>query len=367
MNRLNSVSTHDPLPRRQSYTVWNFNNKILNNTVFSRRGLVNLGNTCYMNSVMQVLNATALANTFLANEYMDQLPNKEGKYSRVVNAFAYIIRELRRVGCDFAVSCSPFKKAIGDIYEPFDNSRQQDANEFLRVLLDALHTGMNVNANNKTPLEEIDNTKGTDDALARAYWWQYAQRNSSFIVDTCGFQERSLLTCPQCGYQTRSFSATFGVEIPIPNLGTSQNIENCLTHYCRQEVLDNSSMYLCAGCKKKVNATKQLQFHTTPQVLFITLKRFRTYGDFSTAAKVNDPILFGEHLDLKPFMSSEFSKTKYRLVGVVNHQGNMHGGHYTADAVGEDGAWFRFSDDVVQYATQPDACLAYILCYQRLQ
>ncbi|KAG5475361.1 hypothetical protein LSCM1_03474 [Leishmania martiniquensis] len=330
-----------------------------------RRGIVNLGNTCYMNSVLQVLNSTPLGQYFLTDDYVSHLIATKGKLTRLINSFSFVIRELNRADCNFSVSASPFKDALGEYYEGFQNSNQQDANEFLRVVLDGIHGALNMNESNRIAFPEIDNSKGTDDDLARRYWAQYYQKNSSIIVDYCAFQERSAIICPSCNHQSRSFNVSLSIEIPIPWTSSKVSLDDCFAAYCREEILDNSSMYMCPNCRQKVNARKQLLFYSAPPVLFITLKRFRCYGDFTTASKVNSSVFFSKTLNIALYMCSSFSKTKYHLVGVVNHQGNMHGGHYTADAVGADGVWCHFSDERVTKADVADNNLAYILCYVR--
>lgn len=330
----------------------------------SRRGIINLGNTCYMNSILQIINGTPLAEYFLSSDYMETLVSQTGDVTRLVNSFSYIIRELRRSDSDGPVSTSPFKLALSELFESFNNSKQQDANEFLRALLDSLHSGLNRNHSNMTVLQEIDNSTGDDFQLSRKYWWQYSQTNDSVITEFCAFQERSSITCPSCGHCSRSFTPTFGVEVPIPS-SPQICVEDCLDFYCTEEVLGADSLYLCPNCKNKVQATKQLLFYTVPKVLFITLKRFRTYGDFSNLAKINDDVSFQSQLNLGPYMCSSFSNTNFNLVGVVNHQGNVHGGHYTADSLGRDSVWCSFSDEVVSLGENPLFSLGYILCYVR--
>ncbi|KAK7195275.1 ubiquitin carboxyl-terminal hydrolase [Novymonas esmeraldas] len=331
----------------------------------SRRGIVNLGNTCYMNSVLQVLNSTPLGQYFLTDSYVSNLVTTKGSLTRLTNAFSFVLRELNRSDCRFSVSASPLKSALGDYSSSFQNSQQQDASEFLRILLDGVHEALNANGMIKSNYEDIDNSIGTDDVLARKYWKQYHDKNSSVVADYCAFQERSSVTCPNCGVVSRSFSVSLSLELPIPPTSSPVLINDCFAAYCREETLDNRSLYMCHKCKQKVNARKQMLFYSTPQVLFVTLKRFKTQGEFRAASKVSTAVRFGKELDVSRFMCTSFSKTKYHLVGIVNHQGNMHGGHYTADAVGPDDVWCSFSDEVVTKSVKADNQLAYILCYSR--
>ncbi|CCW60957.1 unnamed protein product [Phytomonas sp. EM1] len=351
-----------PSDRKSVLCRWPFNSS--KHSSAQRRGIVNIGNSCYMNSVLQLINSTPLAKFFLEDDYMMLFSQRDNKIIRVVNSFVFIIRELYHTETPFSISASTLKSAIGLVCETFDNSMQQDANEFLRILLDLLHSGLNENADKIVKFSEIDNCSGSDEELSRKYWWQYAQKNSSIITKLCAFQEKSSITCPLCQMSSRSFQTTFGVELPI-SCGDNVSLEDCLGVYCAKEFLSNDSLYSCPKCKQKVNAAKQLSFFSTPEILFITLKRFQKYGDFSNLSKINSEVFFQRSLDLAPFMSSNFPKTKFSLVGIINHQGNMHGGHYTADALGNDNIWFNFSDERVTVADAPDFRQAYILCYLR--
>lgn len=329
-----------------------------------RRGIVNLGNTCYINSVLQMLSTCAVGEYFL-QEYYEDIFERTSDYARVVNSFGFIMRDLH-CGVSGPVSASYLKKSIAAVYEPFDNNRQQDANELLHVVLDAIHTGLNANKNAKPLNVEIDNTRGSDSTIAEMYWSQYIQRNSSPIVNLCTHQERSVIKCESCGSTSRSFNPSIGIELSLPKIKGTLSIEECLSRYCRKELLKGSSAYKCAKCKKEVTAEKQILFYSLPEVLFITLKRFRGDSVYSEMAKVNDLVYFGEQLDLSPFTCQNLKHTRYTLTGIVNHQGNMHGGHYTADTMAADKWWSHASDERVENVTEVNHSQAYILCYSRV-
>ena len=342
--------------------MWDYNTSIF---CQPRRGMVNLGNTCYLNSVCQCLEQTLLARYFRSDEYIASIVNRYEGGGKIANTFSYVARELSANDVLFPVSPSPFKLAMGRAYEAFSTNSQQDANEFLRCLLDGIHEDLNENSGTRAPLVEIENTKGTDEEIARQYWSEYTKRNRSIVVNLFAFQERSVLECPQCRRCTRSFSASMGVEVPIPILNRPVSVEDCLAQYCAEEILDAESLYQCDGCKKSVRASKQMSFFSLPEILVISIKRFRSYGNFSD--KVSTPVAFQQTLDMSPFLSTSNQHSRFQLVGVVNHQGNIHGGHYTADARGiVDGQWCAFSDEVHKPAQRPDFKLAYLLFYAKM-
>ena len=329
-----------------------------------RRGLVNLGNTCYLNSILQCLCEIPIGTYFATDSYIENIVDRYTGGGRIANSFAFIMSEIRAKGVTHAASPSLLKNAVARMDDRFSGFAQQDANELLRVLLDGIHENLN-GASKAAPkrFTEIDNTSGKDADIALQYLQQYRARNQSIIADLMGFQERSLLLCPSCGHSSRSFGVVLSMDVPIPMLNRPVSIEDCIAAYCAPEVLDPQSATKCGKCTKTVQRTKQILFHSTPTVLVITLKRFRCLGNYSD--KLNQEVFFGSKLQLNSRFAlvPSANDVEYRLTGVVNHRGNMHGGHYTSDAVGADGRWFSFSDEVVRPCSAPDFSLAYILFY----
>lgn len=340
---------------------WKFESSALTSSVQARRGLINLGNTCYMNSVLQCLAQTELGFYVTSGEFCREVVDQNK--GSMIQAFAFLMREMQ-INIPQPVNASRLKFEVAKTNDLFAGKSQQDASEFLRALLDGMHEEVNAQSGTALKQAEIDNAVGDDIIIAKQYWEQYKQRNSSLIVSMFAFQERSSLLCPSCGNNPRTFHPVMGVEVPIPELKRDVCVEDCLAAYCKKEILDSESLYNCGACKKKVPASKQLSFHTLPRSLVLTLKRFRSYGNFSD--KVTTQVAFQSALDMKPFLSNTVWKTstRYKLIGIVNHQGNIHGGHYTADVMGmRDGLWYSFSDEVVREATEPNFKLAYTLFY----
>eukprot|EP00438_Fugacium_kawagutii_P023963 Skav206653 [mRNA] locus=scaffold1933:195976:200985:+ [translate_table: standard] len=80
--------------------------------------------------------------------------------------------------------------------------------------------------------------------------------------------------------------------------------------------------------------------------------------------KIGCAVDFPKILDLEEYMCDKSDKsisTRYQLYGVINHHGNVGGGHYTANAVVvppgaslELGEWFNFNDSIVTKDTAED-------------
>ena len=108
-------------------------------------GLRNLGNSCYMNSVLQCLLATSpLAKYIVTSYYLDDInkTNPLGTGGRIAEELAVLTR-VAHSGNYRSVSPYEFKRTIGRFAPEFGGTKQQDSQEFLLVLLDQFHEDTN--------------------------------------------------------------------------------------------------------------------------------------------------------------------------------------------------------------------------------
>ena len=165
-------------------------------------GLVNLGNTCFMNSALQCLVHTAeLTDYFLHEVYREELntDNPLGMGGAVANAFGALIHKLWETG-QSSMAPREFKTAIARFAPQFIGYQQHDSQELLAFLLDGLHEDLN-RVLKKPYVENPDWDGGAERemlALANKTWEGYMSRNDSIIVDLFQGQYKSTLICPEC-------------------------------------------------------------------------------------------------------------------------------------------------------------------------
>mmetsp|Transcript_22307 Transcript_22307/g.32479 ORF Transcript_22307/g.32479 Transcript_22307/m.32479 type:complete len:1180 (+) Transcript_22307:45-3584(+) len=180
-------------------------------------GLMNLGNTCFMNSMLQCLsNTKRLTDVFTSDRYASQLnkTNALGHGGKVASSYAKLVKDMW-CGQYTVVAPEDFKRTIGEFQPQFSGYQQQDSQEFMLFLLDGLHEDMN-RIMKKPYVEKIDSGGRDDELIARESWRRFLLRNDSELVDCCFGQLRSHVTCASCGYQSVTFDEYSSLSLPLP-------------------------------------------------------------------------------------------------------------------------------------------------------
>lgn len=180
-------------------------------------GLDNLGNTCYLNSIVQCLaNTRPLRDYFLVNKYEDDIntENPLGTGGKLAVSFAHVMGNLWS-GKERSLSPYKLKGIVGEKVCQFKGFMQQDAQEFMAFLLDGLHEDLN-RIKKKPYVEEVEGAGKPDAEVANEAWRRYKSRNDSVIVDLFQGQLKSKLTCPVCNKISIKYDPFMNLSVPLP-------------------------------------------------------------------------------------------------------------------------------------------------------
>uniref|UniRef100_A0A8C8SYF0 ubiquitinyl hydrolase 1 n=1 Tax=Pelusios castaneus TaxID=367368 RepID=A0A8C8SYF0_9SAUR len=180
-------------------------------------GLVNLGNTCFMNSVIQSLsNTRELRDYFHDRSFESEINynNPLGTGGRLAIGFAVLLRTLWK-GTHHAFQPSKLKAIVASKASQFTGYAQHDAQEFMAFLLDGLHEDLN-RIQNKPYTETVDSDGRPDEVVAEEAWQRHKMRNDSFIVDLFQGQYKSKLVCPVCSKVSITFDPFLYLPVPLP-------------------------------------------------------------------------------------------------------------------------------------------------------
>ena len=293
------------------------------------RGLRNLGNTCYMNCILQCLCHTRhLREFYVSGEYQQYLI-KRGDLSY---AFKVVMEGLGSTSCNGHIAPYQLKREVSIVTPMFSGCGQHDAREFLRFLLDELHEEIN-RASVEGRKSPADN-ETLREACARHLTWE-----DSRISELFGGMLRSEVCCSVCSNKSIVYIPSMDISLPIPRRqdGTAVSLSDCLDMIRRKETLDEEARPYCNKCMDLTRSTKQLFICKLPRYLVIQLKRFSYYP---TRTKRTTPVLFNHTWEVKD--SSDKTHT-YSLYGIACHSGGLYGGHYIAYCQ-QNGVWRCFND-----------------------
>lgn len=310
------------------------------------QGLVNMGSTCFMSSIIQTVMHNPYFNRyFLGHSHYDNCDIKSGE--------SCVSCALDEIACDFYGL--PGKSSISkgfinllssswNLNQNLVGSTQQDAHEFWQFLLNQFHSDH---------ARIHGSSKSSDCKCITHTTFQGYLKNS--------------LQCLHCGFTKTTCDPIMDLSLEIKNIST---LDECLSHFQRKEELSDFH-YECESCKQKKGVIKKLTLHKCPNVLVLQLKRFEHLMN-GQSIKLNDKVAFPLSLNLKSHLkhSEGLDETSvpniaYDLLSVVSHHGTVDQGHYTSVCRTGDNQWFKFNDSMVTSISEEQVLQeqAYLLFY----
>uniref|UniRef100_A0A1B6J488 Ubiquitin carboxyl-terminal hydrolase n=1 Tax=Homalodisca liturata TaxID=320908 RepID=A0A1B6J488_9HEMI len=361
--------SNKPKPQHtyESYTPRNADNDIVylanNKNGRGLTGLKNLGNLCYMNSIMQ-----CISNTVELTKELTKFNPKEVSGRRQIASEVSSLLRILWLNDARITSCRSLKGKVGALRQSFSTSEQQDSHEFLTLLIDWLHEDLNEPSH-------IKSLEGAVEDTGEKAWGEFQKKNNSLILNLFYGQLKSTVTCNHCQKQSVLFEPFSNLSIPLPTPQDTPHdkdrrctLQECLRLYLKGE---NISGWKCPSCNTPREATKKLDITRLPPVLIIHLKRFMNdmVGVGWCRKRMNMVDFPVVDFDMKPYthQESELRFHNYNLYAVSNHYGSMDSGHYTAYCKNYLlNKWYKFDDQDVNELSPNEirTSAAYILFYE---
>ncbi|XP_062861616.1 ubiquitin carboxyl-terminal hydrolase 37 isoform X2 [Trichomycterus rosablanca] len=255
------------------------------------QGFSNLGNTCYMNAILQSL----FSLPSFSNDLLKQgIPWKRVPFNALLRRFAHLLAKkdisspevkkdlLRRV-----------KTAISSTAERFSGYMQNDAHEFLSQCLDQLKEDVEkVNKSCRNETSARDEPQGT----------RPAEETDASRIYTCPvtvnmeFEVQHTIMCKSCGEVVTKREQFNDLSIDLPRKKKTlplRSIQDSLDLFFRTEEIE----YSCEKCDGK-SGTVTHKFSRLPRVLILHLKRYSYNAQLSLNSKLGQQVLIPKYLTL---------------------------------------------------------------------
>lgn len=296
-------------------------------------GLLNLGNSCFLNSIIQCLNYSYEFGEFLNNDKLEVKDDSNGKMLIEYN-------ELRKLMTSKNCIISPkrFYKYFMDCAK--ENSRdnfldfqQNDAGECLQFLLEMFHNSLS----RSVSIDIKGKIEGIQDKIAKECFSShkkfYENDYSELLNIFSAIQVTKVIDKKTNKMSSVVCEPFMTLMLPIPTKGENESIqlEDCFDLFATEEKLENH--------------IKSTQFWSFPNTLIIILNRF-----YNSNLRKNQICVEFNHnnvLDLSKYVIGyNAKKFKYKLYAVCNHTGALEGGHYSSYI--KCNKWYHFNDNVIE-------------------
>ena len=284
-------------------------------------GFPNLGNTCYINSVLQC---------FIYNNFFQkncEIPELKKVIEQI---------DLNFNGDELFVNYN-ISNLINFFFEKkkcFKPFQQNDAHEFLIEFLDLL------TQYNGLPIQVENNDS----------WNTFLKQNNynPFIKEYHG-QSKLNIICNKCKTSKNVFEEFNTINLDVP-LYPSDVTSLFIKYLNKETVNDSKNLYYCDCCKSEVLSERKISLNVLPNILIIVLKRYSDNG-----TKIVSDVKYDKILSIR--LGNDVKK--YHLKSIINHYGNLYNGHYTS-SIKLNEKWYNIDDNNINIGCDNNA---YILFY----
>lgn len=298
------------------------------------QGLQNLGNTCAINTLIQII----CRNSFLRNSILNvDISN---------NTLAIELKEILNIMYINNNSLSPnkFVKNLFDNLKVFNFGEQLDLTELWLLLFEKITNEISDYIPKIKYEKYFDNLKITDKEInikADYIINNFNDNKNSLWLQNVQGVILNIIECTECNNNSYNFEPFTAIQLDLKDTDESISLTSLFRDYLRHTT--NKDEWKCDKCNKCTKYKKIQKLWKVPNVLVFFLKRYDNINK-----KNNTKIDINENINIKNgcILSNHKQEVSYNIKSIGCHIGNLDGGHYYAICKNETDDKFIMYDDL---------------------
>ena len=296
-------------------------------------GLGNVGNSCYINATLQILSQMTELNDYLINIKSLKRIQETG----LVFEWIGLYKMIQENHC--SIMPNRFIQSVRNVSqhknrEEFVGNEQNDSVDYFEFMLECIHASLN----------HIDKNmvmRKTGCIAVDKYLKEVEKKDSSIVQKLfLTFTLNQYINPETKKNEFYKIEHEYKIGLSVPNQ-KSVTLYDCFMETFKEESMNGENAWFDEKENIKKNVLKRSALASTPTLLCLHLKRWKT--DLTkNDAFIETPLT----LDISRFTIYKES-CMYELFGIVNHDGNINGGHYYSYVRRED-SWFSLNDHFIQ-------------------
>ena len=361
-----------------------------NDRSWYRKGLANIGATCYMNATLQCFaHIPEFVTFFRQNQQVQDVikKNQDEGQNNLTCAFAELLQNLYPTNLDNRkdktyYEPNNFKNTISQMNPLFEGIAANDAKDLVNFLIMTLHEELN-NApqnNNDNFLPDQTNKQ----LMLQNFSENFVKTYNSTISDLFYALNYNITQCSNCNIKSYNYQIYFFLNFPLEEVRKYKlnnnnngafnfnqninevNIKDCFNFENKVNTMSGDNAMYCNYCKQTCTSYMRTILATGPEILIIVLNRGK-------GIQFNVKLNFSEELNLSDYIEIQNTGTQYDLFGVITHIGESGmGGHFIAYCkdLWDNNPWYKYNDAIVSPVTNfksevVDFAMPYVLFYKK--